>query len=536
MNPSTPRVSQSAHSGLRMLLTTIARQRLLLALVIVLVPAVAYGLSKGQEKRYEASAEVLLNRQNLANALTGTPDPSAPSGSATFVQTQSMVAASPNVARKALQRAERTDRTPSEFLDNVEVEPSPDSDILVFTVDDPDPEVAVQLANAYAASYADYRRELDTAPLTKAERGLQQRLDSIQPKEGSLYEQLQDEQQKIQTLQALQTGNATVTGPATEAFLTQPRTARNVVLGFVLGTLLGLGLAFGRQSLDNRVRSADELSSALDLPLLGRIPPPPKGGSGRTQLEMLRDPHGVGAEPFRLLRTNLSFASLDRPLRSILVTSAAPAEGKSMLMANLALTYARAGESVVLVDLDLRRPSVHRLFDEPQVPGLTDVVLRRTPLPGALRAVSIDNADAGAPQNGGSSSAKHGSLWVLTAGIAPPDPGELVGTDVLGRMLQYLEQTYDVVLIDAPPLLAVGDGMTLSAKVDAMLIVGRLGIVRRPLLKDLHRLLGAVPARVVGVVATGTDEDAASYDYDYGYTNHAEDAGGQPQRQPVGKS
>src|SRR5262249_8910325 len=155
----------------------------------------------------------------------------------------------------------------------------------------------------------------------------------------------------------------------------QPRPVRNGIIGFALGALLGIAFAFLREALDTRVRSASEVAARLGVPLLGRVPAPPRAIRTSDKLVIVEEPAGSRSEPFRVLRTNLQFVDIDRGSRVIMVTSALSGEGKSTTAANLAVALAQAGKHVVLVDLDLRRPFIDRFFSLTGQPGLTSVAL-----------------------------------------------------------------------------------------------------------------------------------------------------------------
>jgi polysaccharide biosynthesis transport protein len=339
----------------------------------------------------------------------------------------------------------------------------------------------------------------------------------------------------VDTMIALASTPAVLIDRASGAAQVQPRPLRNGILAGVLGLVLGIGLAFLWEALDTRVRSADEVGERLGLPLLARLAEPPRKLRSRDDLVMVAEPYSVGGEAFRTLRTNLDFVTLDSAPRTIMVTSAIQAEGKSTTVANLAVASARAGKHVILVDLDLRRPYIDRFFPFEQRPGLTEVALGYADLDDAILSVGL----AGTTAPGGSlrpqpapqtaSPAENGNghrkvdavLDAISAGPVPPNGGDFIGSQALGEILTQLRERYDLVLIDAPPLLRVGDGIALSARVDALIVVTRLNVLRRPMLSELRRVLHTLPARQLGFVVTGAHLDDG-YGYGYGSYYHYE--------------
>jgi Mrp family chromosome partitioning ATPase len=240
---------------------------------------------------------------------------------------------------------------------------------------------------------------------------------------------------------------------------------------------------------------------------------------------LFKQPTSVEAEAFRVLRTNMDFASLDHPARSVMITSALEKEGKSTTISNLAIVEARAGKRVVLVDLDLRRPRLDKFFKLGGQPGLTNVILGHSTLEEATAHIAIRadaHGDVAAGGNGNGNGHGHapieGILDVIPSGPIPPDPGEFVSTTALARVLETLAGRYDLVLIDAPPLLRVGDALTLASKVSALIVVTRLPGMRRPIVNELRRVLDTCPTRVLGFVLTGAQGGAGygqGYYYDY---------------------
>ena len=520
-------------STLRDYLQVVRRRKWIILQAALLAPAVAVGLSLQQERLYEAQSEVLLSRQNLAASLTGTPDPSAYVQADRLAQTQADLARVPEVARRVLAELRLTDRTSHDLLDASEVSAKPNADLLVFSVTDPSGRLAQRLVSEYAHQFTLYRGELDTASLQRARLEVSSRLKALEQRgqqRGALYASLAEKEQQLGTMEALQTANAFVIREADRALQVQPRPVRNGVLGLALGLVLGIGLAFLWEALDTRVRTAQEISERLGLPLLARLAAPPKRLRKEDRLVMLAEPTGIQAEAFRMLRTNLEFTRLDRGARTIMITSALEREGKSTTAANLAVALARGGQRVHLVDLDLRRPCIDRFFDLDGRPGLTQIALGHTTLGEALTPIPLEATErqriAASPNGKGN---PEGALLVLRSGPLPPDAGEFVATHALSEILEALRDTADTVIIDAPPLLHVGDAMALSTKVDAVLVVTRINVLRRGALSELHRLLDSIPAHKLGFIVTGAGEEDGygSYGEYYYEGTHA------PHQEPV---
>jgi non-specific protein-tyrosine kinase len=227
-----------------------------------------------------------------------------------------------------------------------------------------------------------------------------------------------------------------------------------------------------------------------------------------TNLVTLSDPRSPAAEAYRNLRTNIQFSSLDRELRAILLTSARPDEGKSETIANLAVTFAQAGNSVLLVDCDLRRPQLHNIFGVRQEPGLTNVVLEA----GGLSSPKSGTARSGAfrfpfVETGVA------NLRLLPAGQQPPNPAEILGSNLMRELVEKLKEEADYVFFDAPPLLAVTDAAVLATKLDAVLLVLKAGKTRRDDAKEAKEQLEKVRANILGVVLNNVKGGPARYSY-----------------------
>jgi capsular exopolysaccharide synthesis family protein len=520
----TPIDPQHRQLGLSDYLAILNRRKWIIIQSTLIVAVVAFILSAQQEKLYSASAEVFLTRQSLSTVITGVTSPDAYVAPERFAETQAGLARAPEVAQRAIDQSGVESRSSGQLLSSSDVNPRGNADLLRFTVEDHEPDVARRLANAYATAFTQYRADLDTAQLSQARKDLERRVAELR-RDGlsstEVYRNLVDTAQQLRTMELLQTPNRVVR-PATGASQIAPQPKRSAILGAFVGLLLGLAIAFLWETLDKRVRTEEEIERRLGLPLLSRLPEPSRSSEREARLTMIHDPQDSYAEAVRRLRTNLEFANVDRGARVIMVTSAVEREGKSTTIANLAVALARSGRNVALVDLDLRQPVLAKYFNVHGRPGVTDVILERADLQTALISITLPiPATASLGQDGSVGAA--GRLMVLPTGPLPANPGELVGTQALGRVLEQLGHDYDYVLVDAAPLLSVGDSMTLSARVDAILVVTRLGVVNRPMLNDLSRELTSSPAAKLGFVVTGVDL-RSGYGYGYGYGHAYEQA------------
>ncbi|HJU49016.1 MAG TPA: division plane positioning ATPase MipZ [Gaiellaceae bacterium] len=498
----------------------------IIVLCTVAATALSVYLAKREPARYQASAQVLLKYDNIPIALSGLSGIGVYQDPDRFAATQTQIAMSPLVARRVAKKQPIPGLNEFAALGAISVTASTNTDLLSFTASWSSARDATLLANEYARQYVAYRRALDTNSLVSAREELERRIEELRAgnlRRSDLVQRLVEQEQQLRTLEALRTENAVVLREALGAFQTQPRPKRAGVLGFVLGLMLGVALAFVRDALDTRVKSSSEVGERLGLPLLARIPAPPRSLKGKRHLVMLSNRTGAAAEAFRMLRTNLDFVNLDRGARSIMVTSAFEQEGKSTTVANLAIAMMRAGHHVALVDLDLRRPTLGKFFGLPEdAPGITTVAAGKTELRKALRPVLGGDLDFGSTTrtgNGADPNGRGGSLTLLPAGATPPDPGEFIATAGLPALLRQLGEEFEFVLVDTPPLLSVGDAMALSGSTDAMVVVVRLGLVKRPALEELRRALHMCPTVKLGYVATGTELEEG-----YGYGGY-EDSG-----------
>jgi capsular exopolysaccharide synthesis family protein len=504
-------------------LAVVRRYKWVILVAVLVVPTVAYVMSAREPKVFRATADVLLNRQDIGTTITGIPTQSTVTDPYRYARTQARLAGSPAVREATVERS---------GLRNVEgwgsdVSADPDTDILTFGVNHGDPDVAARLATAYAEAFTAYKLQTDTATLTQARREIQGRLAELRAAGATgteTYLELIGQASDLRTLEVL-LAPATVIRPAGSAGQIAPTPRRNATLGVMLGLMLGVGAAFGLSAFDRRIRHADEVEHELQIPLLAKLPTPRRNDAA-TILDRAPD---ETTEAVARLRTSFDFTNTDLGAKVVMVTSAGPREGKSTTITNLAIALARTGRHVVLVDLDLRRPIVSRILHLPDGPGITDLASRNAELVDTLQPVGVTPLRARVAPIGTAETGQ-GRLEVVSAGRTRVEPAAFVESAGLTDALHKLRAYAEIVLVDAPPILATGDAMALTGKVDAILLVSRLGTLTRPTLQEMARILSRSPAPVLGLVATGAEIDEG-YSV-YAVDEYYEQARAQPEAKP----
>jgi Mrp family chromosome partitioning ATPase/capsular polysaccharide biosynthesis protein len=478
---------------------SVVKRRLWIVVAIPVIAAlVGFGVARRESSVYQATSEVLVNRSDLASNITGT-DPTI-FDPARYLATEASIGRSPALAAQVVARAGIPGLSVTSFLDNSSVTVSPSADVLDFSASRPDAAQAVRLANAYASSFTRYTTALSTQRLNNAIQTLAGPLSSLKAggqTSSSSIQTLEQYKAQLETIRTLLAESNTVLTEATHAPQVRPRARRDAILGGLVGVVLAFAFVFVLDGLDRRVRSESEVEEVLGAKLLGRLPRPPRDRGEPAALLALREPESPYAGGVRRVRTALSLLNLDRRPPAVLIASAVPGEGSSTTVANLGALCARSGSRVAIVDLDLSRPSLHALFDVPAAPGLGDVVEGRVGLSGALRQVYPPGraASPGEPPDGG-------VLLLLAAGDTATV--DLLASQRLDSLLDELLRglaEFDLVLIEAPPLLASDDSIGLTPKVAGVMLVLHEG-VKRPVIDQLARELRASRAPLLGFVLT----------------------------------
>jgi receptor protein-tyrosine kinase len=356
------------------------------------------------------------------------------------------------------------------------------------------PPLAAAIANTYVARFIASQQARQRASVEQALNLVERQIAALSTQQlaGTNGQALIDRAESLRILAKLQDGGAQVVTPAkVPKAASSPKVTRNTVLGLVLGLLLGLTIAFLLERLDRRMKTVDDLEAAYRLPLLAAVPhnksyafSPQEGVSN----------HGEN-EVFRLLRAYLRYFNVDREVRSLLVASAAPGDGKTTVARNLAQAAQETGTKALLIEADMRRPCIAAHYGASEGPGLSELLIGGVQAQDAIRSIPIATR-----VNGRTSEV---TLDMLVAGHAPPNPAELIESQAMAAVLAWATEHYELVVIDTPPLSVVSDAIPLLPKVDGVVIVSQIGKNTRDAAAFLRERLIGMNAPLLGVVANG---------------------------------
>ncbi len=282
----------------------------------------------------------------------------------------------------------------------------------------------------------------------------------------------------------------------------RPRVLIYTMLAGIVGLMLTVGIIVLRESLDNTVKTEDDIEQLMGLTAIGYIAEMQSKEIDETGLYASKQPRSPISEAFRSLRTNIEFSAIDKPIKTILITSPEPETGKTTVAANLAVIFAQKGRRVLLLDADLRRPHVHRVMKLKNRVGLTDLLLENQSIKDVIHQIEGNE-----------------SLSVITSGSLPPNPAELLGSARMERILAELGSNMDILVIDSPPSI-VADAQVLAAKVDAVLLVIRPGKTIKEATKATVEILRRANARIIGVVMNYISRDRGDYFSRYHYQEY----------------
>ena len=485
----------------------------LIVLTTVIAAVAAYFFSSRQTPIYRASTRLLVSQSLASNSSMQYADILAAERlSSTYAQ----MLTSRRVMRAAIAKTGLEGVVElNDLADAISVQPVRDTQLIDLSVEYPDPDIAADLANALPEVFVEFNSQQQTARYQELKASLQQQLQELSQEIQSTDAKLQEladatdaaskarqavledrlaqyhstfgnvlaQLENIRLAEANAQDTITVVDEAERPqYPVRPRILMNVFLAALIGGMIGLGAAFLIEYMDDSIKSVDDISRITPLSTLGVIARDKDKQDGIITID---DPQSPVAEAYRTLRTGIQFAGVDRPIRSLVITSAGPSEGKTTTAANLAAVMAQAGKKVVLIDADLRKPCQHKIWRAPNTVGLTGALLMdevSDNLDYLLTPTHLEN------------------LWLLTSGQLPHNPSELLGSHKLKQLTEQLLKAYDFLIFDSPPALAVTDPVILSREMDGVIIVVDAGTTREPALAHVLSEMEKVKANVLGIV------------------------------------
>jgi non-specific protein-tyrosine kinase len=509
---------------LRDYLNVVRARKWIIIQAVVIVTLVAVGVSMIQVPVYQGSAKVLVSDRG---ALLGDILSDSTGGQNALLTQVQLIGVRP-LAEEAIRKL-NLQVDPESLMQRVKVTVIAQTNVVNISVTDSDPKRAADTANAIADAYVAWSRSTKRESIKAAGDQIESRLNEAraqilalgakmaslkkdsngQPIQNDqltaelgiatgLYTTLATQLQQLRVNEQLEVGSGRVVSTAVVSDRKiSPKPVRDGLLGLAVGLVLGLSMAFLVEYLDNTIKSTEEAERLFGAPVLGHIPAENLDKGDGRRLTIVSRPGSSAAESYRVLRNSLDYINFQHDIKTLLVTSPAPGEGKSTVAANLAAGLAQTGKKVVLVSCDFRRPTTDQFFQVSKVIGLSDVLLGRNSLKSALQSPTGEE------------------LLILTSGKMPPNPSELLGSQKMQELIESLKEWADWVIIDSPPLLAVADPASVVRWVDGVLMVTKGGVSTREAASKARELLEKVGARIIGVAVWGLPEFGTGKGYGY---------------------
>ncbi len=524
----------------------------LIVLAALLAGVTVFFISRRQTPIYQATSTILINQ---ARSAVQTSDYSDILTSERMAQTYARMLQDWEVQQqvaKELGLEGAFEQIRQDYQIALNVVPVRDTQLINIQVESTDPELSAAIANALPTVFGQINQARQQERYTSTRQALQQDLTAVEAEIVDTQRALsqlvelkttaeQAEQARLQgILRRYETSYTALLNSLEQLRLTEaqtadvitatsaarvptapvrPRVMANTLLALVIGAMLGLGGALLLEYLDDTVKTPDDIQEAAALSTLGGVVKL-EGAKPEDRLVVRDAPRSPGAEAYRVLRTNLQFSAVDKPLDTLLITSAGPSEGKSTTTINLAIAMAQADKRVILVDADLRRPTLHRMLRLANNIGLSTALLDKS------RDPAVYLQEAGVP-----------NLRVMTTGPIPPNPAELLNSARMHEMIELLKGEADVVLFDTPPVLAVADTSILARQVDGALLVVASGETRRGMVTQAMQSLSSVGVSPLGAVLNKLTQRKSGYYYYYYYhytSRYGEDGANGNGRRPGG--
>ncbi len=490
----------------------------LIILAAAIAGAVSYFFSIRLTPFYRSSAIAMVNVAPASRATDYSSVVLSEQLTSTYSQ---MMVRDPVVSEVAAQLG--LSNSPTEIKDWITVTPVRDTQLIQVSVETTNPELSAKVANSIVSVFGEQIQELQAQRFSQSKATLETQLKDIESQVltysaeadraittekkdqleakvtqyREIYSNLLLTYEQVRLSEAQSISSIEQVEPAVpNSSPVRPNVLQNTLLAAVVGLLLAAGAIVAREALDDTINTPEDITRKFKLPILGVI------NHHNPEVDApitVTEPRSPTAEAYRKLRTNVSYASVDHSMRTIMITSAEPGEGKSTTIANLGVVLAQNGKRVTVADCDLRHPRVHAYFGLPNRHGMTTLFAPHPVLLTQTRQTQVEN------------------LSVITTGSLPPNPSELLGSQKMQSILEALRQTADIILIDTPPILAVTDATALAPSLDGVLLVVRPGKTRASAVRQSLEQLHQVNARVLGVVLNDVMIRGGAYGYRYNY-------------------
>ena len=504
--------SETDTFDLERVLAVLRRRWWVIAGITLIVTVATFVFSEGQRKEYTARTSVLFENQSLSQEVSGLqPGAASPIIESDLMSTNIQLLTQQSAVAARTAQIVGHGLTPAGVWHALSIAQKGQTDVATISATSPSPAVAAAIANTFATQFVASQRNQQQTSVGQGLKLVKHQIAALSPQQlaGTTGQALLDREESLRILANLQDGGVQALAPAAiPSSPSSPRVRRNTILGFLVGLLLGLAVAFLLERLDRRMRNVEELEETYRLPLLAAVPqnksyslPPP-----------LASGHRADREVFKLLRAYLRYFNVDRELKVILVASAAPGDGKTTIARNLAEAAEETGTKTLLLEADLRRPDLAKHYGLPHAPGLSEVLIGRAEAKDAIQSVPIATRVNGATSDV--------SLDTLVAGHPPPNPAELSESHAMASLLSWAAEHYELVVVDTAPVGVVSDAMPLFRQADGVVLVSQLDKNTRDAAAFLRQRLVGVNAPLLGVVANGVrikGKDSYRYGYGYGY-------------------
>lgn len=488
----------------------------LILIVTILGGGISYMVSTRLPKVYEASTKVLV----MEAASAKTTDYNSILSSERLAKTYSDLMTTDVILNEVISRL-HLPMTYTDLAEQVSVSSVTNTQLILISVKGNNPQQITAIANTIVAVFIEKIGQIQTSRYTETKQNLQtqvqemeakiqeattqkaaaktaaekERIDNQIVQYQQLYTTLTTSYEQARLAEAQDTANVVQVNTAQiPAQPVSPKVALNTVLGLIAGAILAVAGVFLFDALDDTIKTPEDVTRVTGLPVMGTIYQHNLGN----ELITVSEPRSPISEAFRSLRTNIQYSNVDNPIRTLLVTSPSPSEGKTQISTNLAVVFAQGDRKVTLIDADLRRPTVHRRMKVSNIYGLSHLFMQTNiQLSGVVQKTRIDR------------------LSVISAGDLPPNPAELLGSMKMTTILDKVRELSDIVILDAPPILPVADATILTKHADGVLLVIRPGQTKIAAARQSVETLRRLNAHLIGVVINGINQKSSRYSYYY---------------------